>query len=73
MGLSFDVLISAIGGNLGSRARGVHLEGVFFGNAFGLTYEIKTIFVNPIMNLRGIVDMHFERFVESFRLSCSPL
>ena len=67
------MLISLIGGNLGSRARGVHLEGVFFGNAFGLTYEIKTIFVNLIMNLRGSVDMHFEKLVESFRLSCSPL
>ena len=45
MGLSFDVLICAIGGNLGSRARGVHLEGVFFVNAFGLSFDIKTIFV----------------------------
>ena len=46
MGLSFDVLISAIGGNLGSRARGVHLEGMFFVNAFGLSFDIKTTFVN---------------------------
>jgi len=40
MGLSFDVLISVIGGNLTSRARGVHLEGVFFVNAFGLSFDI---------------------------------
>ncbi len=45
MGLSFDVLISAIGGNLGSRARGVHLEGVFFVKYFGLSFDTKTIFV----------------------------
>ena len=46
MGLSFDVLIPAIGGNLGSRARGVHLEGVFFVNAFGLSFDTNIFFVN---------------------------
>ena len=46
MELSFDVFISAIGGNLGSRARGVHLEGVFFVKQFGLSFDIKTIFVD---------------------------
>ncbi len=33
MGLSFDVLISVIGGNLGSRARGVHISKVCFSSA----------------------------------------
>ena len=46
MGLLFDMLISAIGGNLGSRARGVHLEGVFFVNAFGLRFDINIFFVS---------------------------
>ena len=46
MGFLFDMLIYAIGGNLGSRARGVHLEGVFFVNAFGLSFDVQTIFVN---------------------------
>ena len=73
MGLLFDVLIYAIGGNLGSRARGVHLEGVFFVNAFGLSFHIKTTFVTAIMSFRVNVSLYFERFVESFRLSCSPL
>ena len=73
MGLSFDVLISAIGGNLGSRARGVHLEGAFFVNAFGLSFDINFFLLTAIMSFRVSMSMHFERFVEGFRLSYSSL
>ena len=34
------------GGILGSRVRDMHLEGVFLVNAFGLSFDIKTTFVN---------------------------
>ncbi len=55
IGLSLDFLISVIGpgGNLGSRARGMHLEGVFFVNAFGLSFDKKTIFA-------GFVNHNYE-------------
>ena len=69
MGLSFDVLIPAIGGNLGSRARGVHLEGVFFVNTFGhldsvliLRHMLKT----AILSFRVCVSMHFEDTLRAF-------
>ena len=73
MGLSFDVLISAIGGNLGSRARGVHLGGVFLSTHLDSVLILILFLLTAIMSFRVSVSMSCERFVEGVRWSCSQL
>ena len=71
--LLFDVLISAVGENLGSKAHGENLEGSFFVLKFEHFFTLRPYLCTEMVSFRESVILSCERFVKGFRLICLPL